>query len=83
MENLIEQSVIQECVKLFPMAVSEVEAVDLTAQSLYADIKNSFGGINSSEGQLKISRYNYLRDLRKYLYNKRISDLSGFSIGRN
>ena len=83
MEELIEQSVIKECFKLFPKAVSEVEAVDLAAQSLYTDIRNSFNMINTFEGQLKVSRYLYLKDLRTYLYNKHINEISGFHIGRN
>jgi len=74
---MIERAVIEECHRLFPEAISEVEAVDLAAQNLYKEIRENFG-ITSSDNQLRISKYNYLKDLRAHLNNKRISELSSF-----
>jgi hypothetical protein len=80
--SVVDSTIIAECLKAFPKAVSDVEAVDLAAQSVFKEIRDGFG-ITTAETQMRISRYNYLKDLRAYLYNKRISDMCGFSVGRN
>lgn len=82
MDEIIEKSVIRECLKLFPAAVSEVEAVEMAAASFRDDAEKAFQA-NNSEAVMKIYLYKYLESLRTYLYDKRIVDLSGFKVGRN
>lgn len=72
--SIIESSVIDVCKKKYPEAVSEVEAVDLAAQEVYEEIKTT-GGTD-----LLRNKYAYLNNLRRELNNKRIEELSSFSV---
>lgn len=75
MDNLI----IKECMKNHPEAISEVEAVDLEAQAVYKDMQKDFGTKPMDQVQVKISKYNYLRDLRSDLNRRRIEEMSSFA----
>jgi len=70
----IEQTIIEACKKQFPEAVSEVEAVDLAAQEVYGVI------IATGGTDFERNKYAYLNNLRRELNEKRIEELSSFSV---
>ncbi len=72
--SLIEFTIIELCKKKYPEAVSEVEAVDKAAQSVYEEIKLT-GGTDFER-----NKYAYLNNLRRELNNRRIEELSSFSV---
>lgn len=75
----MDSTVIKECMLMHPDAASEVEAVDLEAQRVYKELQDEFGIVGMDKLQKKITLYNYLRELRSDLNNKRIEALSSFS----
>ena len=76
----MDETVVKECMMKHPDAVSEVEAVDLEAQKVYKELQDEFGLVGLDILQKKITLYNYLRELRSFLNNKRIQELSSFSV---
>lgn len=76
----MDEFIIQECCREFPEAENDIVAVDLKAQKLFKEIQHDLGNIPHSKVQLKISRYNYLRDLRGQLFNNRVEEMSSFVV---
>lgn len=72
--SIIEISVIEVCKQKYPEAISEVEAVDLAAQEVYGVIKAT-GGTDFER-----NKYAYLNNLRRELNEKRIDELSSYSV---
>lgn len=72
--SIIEISVIEVCKQQYPEAVSEVEAVDLAAQEVYGVI------IATGGTDFERNKYAYLNNLRRELNEKRIEELSSFSV---
>lgn len=75
----MDSTVIKECMLSHPDAASEVEAVDMEAQRVYKELQDEFGVVGLDKLQKKITLYNYLRELRAYLNNKRVEELSSFT----
>lgn len=81
MDNkLMDSVVVKECMLRHPEAENEIVAVDLEAQAQYKELQKVFGIEPMTKVQLKITRYNYLKDLREHLNNQRIEQLSQFTI---
>lgn len=76
--QFIETVVIQECMRQFADSTTEVEAVDQAAQHTYKEMQNVFrkDGGGTKEFYILSSKYTYLCELRKYLNNKRIEEVS-------
>lgn len=75
--SFIESAVVQECLRQYPNAVSEVEAVDLAAQDLFAKIKADAGT------EFDKNRYCYLNMLRKELYSRKVESMSSYLMSVN
>lgn len=77
---MLDAVVIKECMLKHPEAENDIVAVDLEAQEQYKSLQEVFGKEPMNKVQLKISSYNYLRDLRDHLNAQRVEQLSQFTI---
>jgi hypothetical protein len=78
--SALDIAVIKECILKHPEAENEIVAVDLEAQEQYKALQKVFGKEPMEKVQLKISSYNYLRDLRNHLNDIHLQNLSSFII---
>ena len=72
--------IVRECMLKHPQAENAIVAVDLEAQAQYKELQSVFGIEPMTKVNLKISRYNYLKELRDHLNALQIEQLSNFMV---